>query len=140
MPASWELCAIEQFQLNFWPTEPKMAAILNFPQNLQNTKMLISRKPWEIDRFRWIFWPTGYLYGVAIPIFKKIFKKNGSYFEFSNFSQKLKTQKCKYLESVLDRAISMKFFIRGVSLQSSHPDFPKIFVSQYMPFLWLLNT
>ena len=33
---------------------PKMAAILNLPQNLQNTKMLISRKQCEIARFCYI--------------------------------------------------------------------------------------
>ena len=41
------------FQKNF--TLPKMAAILNFQifaQKLQNTKMLIFRKPCYIERFR----------------------------------------------------------------------------------------
>ena len=41
------------FQKNF--ILPKMAAILNFrvfAQKLQNTKMLISRKPCYIERFR----------------------------------------------------------------------------------------
>ena len=41
------------FQKNF--ILPKMAAILNFQifaQKLQNTKMLISRKPCYIERFR----------------------------------------------------------------------------------------
>ena len=41
------------FQKNF--VLPKMAAILNFQifaQKLQNTKMLISRKPCYIERFR----------------------------------------------------------------------------------------
>ena len=44
-------------------------------QKLQNTKMLISRKPCEIERFRWNFWPVGYLCRVSTLILKKILKK-----------------------------------------------------------------
>ena len=50
------------FQKNF--ISPKMAAILNFrifAQKLQNTKMLISRKPCYIER------SSGYLCRAAIP-------------------------------------------------------------------------
>ena len=57
------------FQKKF--VSPKMAAILNFLQKLQNAKMLISRKPYYIERFQQNFWPTGYLCRVAIPVFKK---------------------------------------------------------------------
>ena len=49
---------------------PKMAAILNFrifTQKLQNTKMLISRKPCYIERFQRNFWSSGYLCRAAIP-------------------------------------------------------------------------
>ena len=49
---------------------PKMAAILNFrifAQKLQNTKMLIFRKPCYIERFRRNFWSSGYLCRAAIP-------------------------------------------------------------------------
>ena len=49
---------------------PKMAAILNFrifPQKLQNTKMLIFRKPCYIERFRRNFLSSGYLCRAAIP-------------------------------------------------------------------------
>ena len=49
---------------------PKMAAILNFrifTQKLQNTKMLISRKPCYIERFRRNFLSSGYLCRAAIP-------------------------------------------------------------------------
>ena len=56
------------FQKNF--ILPKMAAILNFrifAQKLQNTKMLISRKPCYIERFRWNFLSSGYLCRAAIP-------------------------------------------------------------------------
>ena len=49
---------------------PKMAAILNFrifAQKLQNTEMLIVRKPCYIERFRRNFWSSGYLCRAAIP-------------------------------------------------------------------------
>ena len=60
------------FQKNF--LLPKMAAILNFrifAQKLQNTKMLIFRKPCYIERFRRNFLSSGYLCRVAMPIFKE---------------------------------------------------------------------
>ena len=56
------------FQKNF--ILPKMAAILNFrifAQKLQNTKMLIFRKPCYIERFRLNFLSSGYLCRAAIP-------------------------------------------------------------------------
>ena len=49
---------------------PKMAAILNFrifAQKLQNTKMLIFRKPCYIERFRQNILSSGYLCRAAIP-------------------------------------------------------------------------
>ena len=56
------------FQKNF--ILPKMAAILNFrifAQKLQNTKMLIFRKPCYIERFQRNFLSSGYLCRAAIP-------------------------------------------------------------------------
>ena len=56
------------FQKKF--VSPKMAAILNFrifAQKLQNTKMLIFRKPCYIERFRRNFLSSGYLCRAAIP-------------------------------------------------------------------------
>ena len=56
------------FEKNF--ILPKMAAILNFrifAQKLQNTKMLIFRKPCYIERFRRNFLSSGYLCRAAIP-------------------------------------------------------------------------
>ena len=56
------------FQKNF--ILPKMVAILNFrifAQKLQNTKMLIFRKPCYIERFRRNFLSSGYLCRAAIP-------------------------------------------------------------------------
>ena len=55
-------------KLNF--VLPKMAAILNFrifAQKLQNTKMLIFRKPCYIERFPRNFLSSGYLCRAAIP-------------------------------------------------------------------------
>ena len=47
--------------------------------------------------------------------------KNGGHFEFSNFCAKIAKHKNAYIsKTVLDRAISTKFVIRRVSLQSSH--------------------
>ena len=50
------------FQKNF--VLPKMAAIL---QKLQNTKMLIFRKPCYIEQFQQNFLSSGYLCRAAIP-------------------------------------------------------------------------
>ena len=46
---------------------------------------------------------------------------------FQIFRKNCKTQKCLYLENVLDRVISTKCLTRRVSLQSSNPNFQKIF-------------
>ena len=113
------------------------------------------------------YWPTGYL--SSHPNFpkKNYVAKIGGYFEFLNFSQKLK-KKQKMLISMLDRAILMKFLthrvslrssrkkayvsktmldraistkllIRRVSLQSSHPDFQNIFVLPKMPTILIFQ-
>ena len=58
---------------------------------------------------------------------------------FRIFRKNCKTQKCLYLKNhsiytttMLDRATSTKFLIHKASLQSSHPNFQKIFVSPKM--------
>ena len=51
---------------------------------------------------------------------------------FQIFHKNFKTQNAYILKTVLDRAISTKFLIFGVSLQSSHPESPKNFVSPKM--------
>ena len=153
--------------------------------------MLISRKPYEIERFRRNLWPTGYLCRVAIPIFKNNFlscqiwqpfwifeffakiakhknayisktvydrailmiflihrvsllinkhifpkkvylTKNGSHFEFSNFSQKLQKQKCLYLENRARWSYFDEILSHRVSLQSNLHFFQKNFVSPKM--------
>ena len=43
----------------------------NFCLKWQNTKLLLSPKPCEIERFRRNFQPTGYLRNVLLAIFKK---------------------------------------------------------------------
>ena len=54
--------------------------------------------------------------------------KTGGHFEFQNFSQKLQNTKNAYIsKTVLDRAISTKFLIHRVYLQSGHPNFQKKF-------------
>ena len=56
-----------------------------------------------------------------MPIFKKKFS-NGGHFEFSNFCAKIaKHKNANISKTVLHRAISTKFFIFRVSLQSSYP-------------------
>ena len=51
---------------------------------------------------------------------------------FRIFCKNCKTQKCLYLKTVLDRAISTVFLTHRVSLHSSHPSFPKNYVSVNM--------
>ena len=83
------------FQKNF--VLPKMAAILNFrifAQKLQNTKMLIFRKPCYIEQFWRNFLSSGYLCRVAMPIFKqKIFRKKWRPFWIFEFFAKLQNTK-----------------------------------------------
>ena len=56
--------------------------------------------------------------------------KNGSHFEFF---AKIAKQKNAYIsKTVLDKAISTKFLTHRVTLQSSHHNFQKIFVSPKM--------
>ena len=58
-----------------------------------------------------------------MPIFKKnCLAKNGGHFEFSNFCAKIaKHKNANISKTVLHRAISTKFLILRVSLQSSYP-------------------
>ena len=56
--------------------------------------------------------------------------RNGGH---SEFFAKIATYKNPYISKTMqDRAISTKFLIHRVSLQSSHLDFPKIYVSPNM--------
>ena len=76
---------------------------MNFP-NKENTKMLISRKPCYIERFRQSSYPN----------FQKTFcvAKNGGHFEFFT---KIAIHKNAYIaKTVLDRAISTKFLTHRV--------------------------
>ena len=49
---------------------PKNGGHFEFSKFLQNTKMLISRKPCYMERTQQNFGPAGYLCRVAMPIFK----------------------------------------------------------------------
>ena len=72
----------------------------------------------------------------SYPNFQKKFclAKNGGYFEFSNFLQKLQNllQMLIISKTVLDRVISTKKFSHRVSFHSSHSNFQKIVVLQKM--------
>ena len=78
--------------------------------------MPVSRKPCAIEQFRLIFLSTGYLCISAKTFFAKIAKHKNAYIS----------------KTVRDRAISTKFLTHRVSLQSSHPNFQKNFVSPNM--------
>ena len=80
------------------------------------------------------FCVTGYLCRVASQFSKqKMSNKNGGHFKFSNFLQKIAKHKNAYIsKTVLDRGISTKFLICRESLNSSHPNFQKNFVSLKM--------
>ena len=96
-----------------------------FSQKLQNIKMLISRKPCKIERFRRNFWPAGYLCRVPMPIFKKILSRQKwrPFWIFEFFAKIAKLKNAYISKTLLDRAISTKFLTRRVSLQSSHANF-----------------
>ena len=106
----------------------------NFSQKLQNTKMPLSRKPCEIERFRQNFWPRGYLCGVSTPIFKKILSRQiwRPFWIFEFFAKIAKHKNAYISKTVRDRAISTKYLTQRVSLQTIYPNFQKIFVSPNM--------
>ena len=126
------LSSYPNFEKNF--VSPKMAAILNFSQKLQNIKMLISRKSCKIERFRQNFWPTGYICRVAMPIFKKILSRQKwrPFWIFEFFAKIAKHKNAYISKTLLDRAISTKFLTQRVSLQSSHANFQTKNFSQKM--------
>ena len=77
-----------------------MAVILNFKiflQKLQNTKMLISRKPCENMPFRQFFLPTGYLQS-SHPNFQQI-RVSSKMAASLNVWKNCNTQKCLYHEN-----------------------------------------
>ena len=74
-------CTLGNFQKIF--PSPKMAAILNFCQKWQNTKLLLSPKPCEIERVRRNIRPTEYLRNVLLQFSKNFpLSKNGGLFKF----------------------------------------------------------
>ena len=89
--------------------------------------MLISRKPCQIERFRRNFWPTGYVWRVAMPIFKKKFfsQKMAAILNFRIFRKIAKHKNAYISKTMLDRAISTKFLTHRVSLKSRHGNFQK---------------
>ena len=102
---------------------PKMAAILNFRifrKIAKHKNAYISKT--VLDRAISMKFLT---HRVSLPCqcSKKIYlAKNGGHFEFSNFCAKIaKHKNANISKTVLHRAISTKFFIFRVSLQSSYP-------------------
>ena len=88
----------------------------NFFAKITKPKMLVSRKPCQISAN---FFTHRVCLKTSLSKFQRMFHlpKNGSHFEFSNFSEKCKTHKCLYKHqiasvslTVQDRAISSKFF------------------------------
>ena len=160
MLISQKLCTVELFRQNYWPTgyvwrvanpispqkfvSSKVAANLNFKffcKKLQNTKMFISHKPCDIERFQRNLWPRGYLSRVAIPILKKnCLIKHCSHFEFSNFSQKLQNTKmlisCKPCEIEWFRR---NFWPTDYLCRVAIPIFKNIFSCQKLQPFWIFE-
>ena len=113
----------------------KMAAILNFSQKIAKHKNAYISKT-VLDRvISMKFLTRRVSLQSSYPNFPKKFvsPKMAAILNFRIFCKNCKTQKCLYiLKTVLDRAISTKFFTHRVSLQSSHPNFQNIFASQKM--------
>ena len=65
-------CSLANFQKNFpLPKNGGHFEFSNFCQKWKNTKLLLSPKPCEIERFRRNIRPTEYLRNVLLAIFKK---------------------------------------------------------------------
>ena len=75
-----------------------------------------------------------YLLNLQFPNFQKNFvsPKMAAILNFRNFAKIAKHKNAYISKTVLDRAISTKFLTRWISLQSSYPNFEKIFVSPKM--------
>ena len=113
-----------------------MAAILNFPQKLQNTKMLISQKLCEIRRFRWNFLPTGCLQIIHPKFQKNLFSQMSQpFWIFAFFAKK---HKSAYISKTMgDRAISTKFLTHRVSLHTF--TFFQNFISPKWRAFWIFE-
>ena len=99
----------------------------NFCQKWQNTNLLLSPQPCEIERFRQNFQPAGYLRNVLLAILKNFpFPKNGDHFEFLPKIEKHKFASISL--TVRDRAISSKFSTHRVSKQCTLGNFQKNFL------------
>ena len=104
----------------------KMAAILNFRifrkiakhKNAYISKTVLDRAISTKFLTHWVSLQSSHA-----NFQKKIYlAKNGGHFEFSNFCAKIaKHKNANISKTVLHRAISTKFFIFRVSLQSSYP-------------------
>ena len=124
-----------QFSKNFpLPKNGGHFEFSNFCQKWQNTNLLLSPWPCEIERFRQNFRPTGYLSIVLLVIFKK-FSPPQKWRPFWIFEFLPKMAKHKFASislTVRDRAISSKFSTHRVSQECNLCNFQKIFPSPKM--------
>ena len=76
-----------------------------------------------------------------MPIFKKnLSRKKWPPFWIFKFFAKIAKHKNAYIsKTVLDRAISAKFFTHRISLQSSHANFQKILSRKKWPPFWIFE-
>ena len=120
------------FEKNF--VSPKMAAILNFRifrkiakhKNAYISKTVLDR----VISTKFLTHRVSLQSSHAYLKKKNCLAKNGSHFEF--FAKIAKHKNAYISKTLLDRAISTKFFTHRVSLQSSHANFQKNFVSPKM--------
>ena len=116
-----------QFSKNFpLPKNGGHFEFSNFCQKWKNTKLLLSPKPCEIERFRRNIRPTEYLRNVLLQFSKNFpLPKNGGLFEFLPKMAKHKIASISL--TVRDRAISSKFSTHRVSKECSLANFQKNF-------------
>ena len=124
-----------QFSKNFpLPKNGGHFEFSNFCQKWQNTKLLLSPLPCEIERFRHNFRPTGYLRKVLFAIFKKISPpQKWRPFCIFGFLPKMAKHKFGFISLTMrDRVISSKFSTCMVSKECTLFNFQKIFPSPKM--------
>ena len=108
-------------------------------KNAYISKTLLDRA--ILTKFWQNFWPTGYLWRVAMPIFKKILSRQKwrPFWIFEFFAKIAKHKNAYISKTLLDRAISMKFLTHRMSLKSSHAYFQKkISRKKWRPF-WIFE-
>ena len=120
-------CSLANFKKNFpLPKNGGHFEFSNFCQKWKNTKLLLSPKLCEIERFLRNIRPTEYLRNVLLQFSKNFpLPKNGGLFEFLPKMAKHKIASISL--TVQDRAISSKFSTHRVSKQCTLANFQKKF-------------